>query len=103
MCELGQVSRASFYRFDPDRKWLDADMLLRDEIQHIALEFAFYGRLRITAELKRRGWRRWDTGESPGSCERIICYASAAGSSWWQQPIPITVFASIPIWLEAWN
>jgi hypothetical protein len=62
MCELGQVSRASFYGFDPDRKWLDADMLLRDEIQRIALEFSFYGRLRIIAELKRRG-----SGGAPAS------------------------------------
>ena len=56
MCELGQVSRAGFYRFDPDRELFDADLDLRDEIQRIALEFPAYGRPRITAELKRRGW-----------------------------------------------
>jgi putative transposase len=57
MCELGQVSRAGSCRFkaegeDPDPEDVD----LRDEIQRIALEFPCYGRPRITAELKRRGW-----------------------------------------------
>ncbi len=33
MLELGQVSRSSFYRFDPDHKASDRDMDLRDEIQ----------------------------------------------------------------------
>ena len=56
MCELGQVSRAGFYRFDSEREPWDEDLDLRDEIQRIALEFPFYGRPRITAELKRRGW-----------------------------------------------
>jgi putative transposase len=56
MCELGKVSRAGFYRFDPDGEPLDEDLDLRDEIQRIALEFPFYGRPRITAELLRRGW-----------------------------------------------
>jgi transposase InsO family protein len=56
MCELGQVSRAGFYRFEPDREHCDEDLDLRDEIQRIALEFPCYGRPRITAELKQRGW-----------------------------------------------
>ena len=55
MCELGGLSRAALYRFDPDAESLDPDLDLRDEIQHIALEFPSYGRPRITAELKRRG------------------------------------------------
>ena len=33
------------------------DLDLRDEIQKIALEFPYYGRRRIAAELKRRGWK----------------------------------------------
>ena len=56
MCELGQVSRAAFYRFEPDRTPFDPDLDLRDEIQRIGLEFPCYGRPRITVELKRRGW-----------------------------------------------
>jgi transposase InsO family protein len=31
-------------------------MGLRDEIQRIALEFTSYGRRRVHAELRRRGW-----------------------------------------------
>jgi transposase InsO family protein len=55
MCELGQVSRAGLYRFEPERRPADAELDVRDEIQRIALEFPCYGRPRITAELKRRG------------------------------------------------
>jgi transposase InsO family protein len=57
MCQLGQVSRAGFYRFDPGRQREDRDLDLRDEIQRIALEFPCYGRPRITAELRDRGWK----------------------------------------------
>jgi transposase InsO family protein len=56
MCELGTVSRAGLYRFEPKDEAADEDLDLRDEIQRIALTFPFYGRPRITAELKRRGW-----------------------------------------------
>ena len=56
MCELAWVSRRSFYRFDPETKPADRDMDLRDAIQRIALEMPSYGRPRITAELRRRGW-----------------------------------------------
>jgi transposase InsO family protein len=57
MVKLAGVSRASFYRFDeeaPPRP--KRDMELRDAIQRIALEWPSYGRPRITAELRRRGW-----------------------------------------------
>ena len=57
MCELGQVSRTGFYRFDPDREPEDRDIELRDAIQRIALEFPYYGRPRIVPELRRRGWQ----------------------------------------------
>jgi transposase InsO family protein len=58
MTELGGVSRASLYRFDPvSRPERDADLDLRDAIQRVALEFPSYGWRRITPELKRRGWR----------------------------------------------
>jgi transposase InsO family protein len=57
MVELGRVSRASFYRFNKNPKaGSDPDMDLRDAIQRIALEWPSYGRPRITAELRRRGW-----------------------------------------------
>jgi len=56
MCALAQVSRAAFYRFDPKAETERGDLELRDAIQRIALEFPCYGRPRITAELKRRGW-----------------------------------------------
>ncbi len=57
MTELGRVSRASLYRFEPDREPGDGDMELRDAIQRIALEWPSYGRPRITAALRRQGWR----------------------------------------------
>jgi putative transposase len=57
MVELGGVSRANFYRFGGDsRPEADPDMDLRDAIQRVALEWPSYGRPRITAELRRRGW-----------------------------------------------
>ncbi len=57
MCRLGRVSRAGLYRFDPERERPDDTLDLRNEMQRIALEFPCYGRPRITAELKRRGWK----------------------------------------------
>jgi hypothetical protein len=59
MVEFGRVSRPGFYRFDEDGEARpDSDMDLRDAIQRIALEWPSYGRPRITAELRRRGWMR---------------------------------------------
>lgn len=57
MMELARVSRASFYRFDAEpAPGPDSDMDLRDAIQKVAVEMPSYGRRRITAELRRRGW-----------------------------------------------
>jgi transposase InsO family protein len=57
MVELGRISRSGFYRFDGERQTVpDPDMDLRDAIQRIAVEWPSYGRPRITAELRRRGW-----------------------------------------------
>lgn len=56
MCQLGQVSRAGFYRWLHRRPAADPDLQLRDAIQRIALEFPSYGWPRMTAELERRGW-----------------------------------------------
>jgi hypothetical protein len=45
MVELGQISRASFYRFDESKhRQPDANMDLRDAIQRIDLEWPSYGR-----------------------------------------------------------
>jgi putative transposase len=58
MVELAGVSRSSFYRFDAEAApGRDRDMDLRDSIQRIALQWPSYGRPRITAELRRQGWR----------------------------------------------
>ena len=58
MVKLGGVSRASFYRFGENGAAKpDNDMDLRDAIQRIALEWPSYGRPRITAALRRQGWK----------------------------------------------
>jgi len=57
MCQLGQVSRAGFYRHRQAPEPVDWDMKLRDALQHLALEMPSYGWRRITAELRRRSWR----------------------------------------------
>ncbi len=57
MVELGRVSRSGFYRFDSSAAArADPHMDLRDATQRIALEWPCYGRPRITAELRDRGW-----------------------------------------------
>jgi transposase InsO family protein len=57
MVKLARVSRASYYRFGNQAEaGADPDMDLRDAIQRMALEWPSYGRRRITAELRRRGW-----------------------------------------------
>jgi transposase InsO family protein len=57
MVKLAGVSRASYYRFGHQAEiGPDRDMDLRDAIQRIALEWPSYGRRRVTAELRRRGW-----------------------------------------------
>jgi transposase InsO family protein len=69
MVELGGVSRSGFYRFDGHaRPSVATDMDLRDAIQRIALEWPSYGRPRITAELRRRGWT-----VNPKRVYRILC------------------------------
>jgi transposase InsO family protein len=56
MCQLGQISRAGFYRSLQAKPPEEADMALRDAIQRVALEFPSYGWPRMTEELRRRGW-----------------------------------------------
>ncbi len=57
MTALAGVSRAIYYRFDTEATPAVSDTELRDAIQRIALRFPAYGRPRITAELKRQGWK----------------------------------------------
>ena len=53
ICKSVGLPRSSFYY----RPGIDSEeLLLRDEIEHIAAEFPRYGYRRITAELKRRGY-----------------------------------------------
>jgi putative transposase len=56
MCQIGQVSRASFYRSFQKETPVEEDMEVRSEIQKIVLEHRRrYGYRRVTAELRRRG------------------------------------------------
>ena len=82
MVELGGVGRASFYRFGGDRQpEPDRDMDLRDALQRVALEWPAYGRPRITAELRRRGWK-----VNPKRVYRLMrettCCVCGSGNSW---------------------
>jgi putative transposase len=56
MCQLGGISRSGFYRRRSRPEGGDGELDLRDAIQRIAVEFPSYGRPRVTAELRRRGW-----------------------------------------------
>ena len=56
MCQIGQVSRAGFYRSLKQTMPMEEDMEVRSAIQKIVLEHRRrYGYRRVTAELRRRG------------------------------------------------
>ncbi len=55
MCAALEITRADYYRHQSSHSKVDADLELRDLIQHLALEMSAYGYRRITHELKRRG------------------------------------------------
>jgi len=57
MCEVAAVSRAGWYRRNHEQTKSERDIELHDAIQKIALEMPTYGRRRITAELRRRGFK----------------------------------------------
>jgi putative transposase len=57
MCQVAGFSRAGYYRFLDRVNPAAADMVLRDAIQKIALEWPSYGSRRMTRELKARGWK----------------------------------------------
>lgn len=56
MCELAQVSRASFYRNWERHEPAAAEMALRAAVQRAALAHRFYGYRRVTAVLEREGF-----------------------------------------------
>jgi transposase InsO family protein len=56
LCELGQVSRAGFYRWRRRSPARNQDMDLRDEMQRIAVDYPYYGWRRMQRELLDRGW-----------------------------------------------
>jgi transposase InsO family protein len=53
--ELLGIGRATLYRHLRAEPLLDRDVVVRDRIQHIALEMPAYGYRRITAQLHREG------------------------------------------------
>lgn len=55
MCELAEVSRASFYRHWEQREPSAAETELRDAIQRLALAHRYYGYRRIAVLLQREG------------------------------------------------
>lgn len=56
LCELLDVSKSWYYERDDQADPDPEDIVLRDEIERIILEFAGYGYRRVTRELVRRGW-----------------------------------------------
>lgn len=56
-CQLGGVSRASYYRRWQRRKPTEEQMVVRDRVQRLALKYRYYGYRPITKLLKREGWR----------------------------------------------
>jgi transposase InsO family protein len=56
LCQLAQVSRASFYRHWEIHEPAAAEMALRAEVQRAALAHRFYGYRRVTALLEREGF-----------------------------------------------
>ena len=101
MCELGQISRAGLYRFDPEVEQREEELDLRDAIQRIALEFPCYGRPRITAELRRQGWEV--NHKRVGRIMREDNLLCIRRRKFVAPPIPITASACIPTWPGRWN
>ncbi len=56
LCKTLQVSRSWYYEKQTRPETDEADVELRDAIEHIILEFAGYGYRRVTHALKRAGW-----------------------------------------------
>lgn len=56
MCELAQVSRATFYRHWEEQSPRQAEMALREVLQRAALAHRFSGYRTLTRLLRRGGW-----------------------------------------------
>ena len=56
-CQALSVSRSTYYRYVHGDQRPDPDVELLDQIQKLALEWAAYGYRRITAELRRQGYK----------------------------------------------
>jgi hypothetical protein len=114
MVKLARVSRASYYRFDENRKpGSDSDMDLRDAIQRVALEWPSYGRRRITRELHRRGWAvNWKRvyrlmGEDNLLCVRKRKFVVTTDSNRGRKVYPISPTSGFAksscFWLSFWT
>jgi putative transposase len=57
LCELMGVSRSWYYEHPSAEQKARKDVVLRDAIERIVLEFPGYGYRRVTAALRREGWR----------------------------------------------
>jgi putative transposase len=56
MCQLAQVSRASFYRYLQGGWQSEGEMVLRSAIQNVVIQHRWrYGYRRVAAELRARG------------------------------------------------
>jgi transposase InsO family protein len=57
MCQLVEVNRAGFYRRQRPAAVAPEELMLRDAVQRVALEWPTYGSRRITRKLQHGGWR----------------------------------------------
>jgi putative transposase len=57
LCQLGGLSRATFYRLPTAPGGDSADIEVRDRLQELACEFPCYGYRRLTAALRRDGFQ----------------------------------------------
>jgi putative transposase len=57
LCDLMGVSRSWYYEHPSAEQKARKDVVLRDTIERIVLEFPGYGYRRVTATLRREGWR----------------------------------------------
>lgn len=57
LCELMGFSRSWYYEHPSAEEKARKDVVLRDAIERIVLEFPGYGYRRVTAALRREGWR----------------------------------------------